>query len=50
MKGFRPQGHMRGRGRDGFTNGFGPMRFCDMFLLISSVCLYFFRESEFVRE
>ncbi|XP_051976712.1 uncharacterized protein si:ch211-51e12.7 isoform X1 [Xyrauchen texanus] len=26
MKGFRPPGHMRGRGRDGFTNGFGPMR------------------------
>lgn len=28
MKGFRPPGHMRGRGRDGFTNGFGPMRSC----------------------
>ncbi|XP_055045616.2 uncharacterized protein [Misgurnus anguillicaudatus] len=26
MKGFRPPGHVRGRGRDGFTNGFGPMR------------------------
>lgn len=39
MKGFRPPGHVRGRGRDGFTNGFGPMRFCDMFLVISAVCL-----------
>lgn len=27
MKGF-PPGPMRGRGRDGFTNGFGPMRSC----------------------
>ncbi|XP_051544461.1 basic salivary proline-rich protein 1-like [Myxocyprinus asiaticus] len=26
MKGFRPPGHMRGRGRDGFSNGFVPMR------------------------
>ncbi|TRY87194.1 hypothetical protein DNTS_031724, partial [Danionella cerebrum] len=26
MKGFRPPGPMRGRGRDGFTNGFSHMR------------------------